>query len=189
MPLPFHADGGPVTGTAGKRQDPGITPGTAKNGAQMVKKSRKSRGFGRFNAVPEGKDRKIPAGGKKRAVPLSALLPLVYAHLFPADPVVLVLPLLPGSCDPSPHNTCSSALRSHFRFIEKMESGKREDPDRTSEETDPCLIWGPCPSASPGSESGQIHFLHSCPILLCDSQAVPQKFFHASVFLFCFSVE
>ena len=38
MFLPFQADGGPATGTAGNRQAPDITPGTAKRGAQIVKK-------------------------------------------------------------------------------------------------------------------------------------------------------
>ncbi len=100
----------------GNRQAPDITPAMSKSSAQMVK-SRESRGLGRFSTVPEDKDRKIPAGTKKRAAPLSALLSLLCTHLFPAGPVVLVLPFLPGSCDPSPHNPCSSAHRSHFRSI------------------------------------------------------------------------
>ena len=64
MVLPFRADGGPVTGTAGKRQASDITPGTSKSGARMVK-SRESRGLGRFSTVPEDKEREIPAGTKK----------------------------------------------------------------------------------------------------------------------------
>ena len=125
MPLPFQADGGPATGTAGNRQAPDITPGTAKRGAQIGKKAGNQGVSGGSALFLRTKTERF-LRGKKRAVPLSALLSLLCTHLFPADPIVLVLPFLPGSCDPSPHNTCSSAHKPHFCSIGRMESGKRE---------------------------------------------------------------